>query len=257
MNASSLTATIREGGFALSAWSTMPGAALVEAIARGPFDCVTIDMQHGGHDLASTSAAISAVALAGKGAAVRLALHAWGDASRVLDAGATIVIAPMIDTPELAREFVAATKYLPLGARSWGPQRAMALTGLGRAAYLATANRLCLSLAMIETREGLERLDEILAVDGIDGVFVGPSDLSIALSDGAALDPGSGEVDAALVHVAARAAHHGKIAALFAVSPEMAIRARDLGYRFVALSTDSSYLAMGMAALVDAVRPAD
>ncbi|MEZ5840591.1 MAG: aldolase/citrate lyase family protein [Hyphomicrobiales bacterium] len=246
-----MVGNIREGGFALSAWSTMASPALAEALARGPFDCVTIDMQHGGHDIASTMAAISAVALAGKPAAVRLALNAWGEASRVLDAGASVVIAPMIDNADLAREFVAATKYPPTGARSWGPQRAMALMGLDRATYLTGANDFCLSLAMIETREALAAIDDILAVDGIDGVFVGPSDLSITIAEGAAVDPSAPAVDAAFIHVAARAAFHGKIASAFTVTPAMAARVKSLGYRFVALGTDAGYLTAGMAGFVD------
>ena len=96
-------------------------------------------------------------------------------------------------------------KFPPLGRRSWGPRACAPLSGFVGPAYLHEANAITLAIAMIETREALDALDDILAVPGIDGVFVGPSDLSIALSTGGAVDPRGTAVEAALTKIAAAA----------------------------------------------------
>ena len=142
-------------------------------------------MQHGLLDTGSVMTGIGAIALAGKPAVVRIALGDDATASRALDMGAEAVIAPMVNSVEDARALAAATKYPPVGERSWGPTRAMTLARHRAAAqYLENANRTCFTFAMIETVRALDALDAILAVDGIDGVFVGPFDLSVSLSAG-------------------------------------------------------------------------
>ena len=140
---------------------------------------------------------------------------------------------------------VAATKFPPLGARSWGPRQAMFDAAFDGQAYVANANGRTLALAMIETVAALEAVDDILAVDGLDGVFVGPGDMSITLSNGAALDPAGPVADEAIRAVAERAAAHGKLAGIFVVSPEFGRRAAGYGYQFLALSTDGQFLARG------------
>ncbi len=249
-------ARLDAGEAVLSAWSTFRDPAIAEALARAGFDLVTLDLQHGAHDIASSMAAIDAVALAGAAAAARIPLAEWGTASRLLDAGARIIIAPMINSPEEARALVAATKFPPLGARSWGPRRAMFDAGFDGPAYVANANRTTLALAMIETVAALEAVDDILAVEGLDGVFVGPGDLSITLSAGAALDPAGEPVDRAIRTVAERAAAHGKLAGIFVVSPEFGQRALGHGFRLVALSTDGQMLARGAGAWLKEMRAA-
>lgn len=256
MSAIAASEKLASGGRLFSAWSVYADSGVVEALARSGFDAVTLDMQHGAHDVASVNAGVAAIVAAGKPAAVRLPLAAWDTASRVLDAGATIAIAPMVNSAADARIFVAATKYPPIGERSWGPQRAMALTGLDRETYVVGANRFCLTLAMIETAAALDALDEILAVEGLDGVFVGPSDLSLALSGGARIDPAGPEVDRAVVFVQQRTAACGKIPGIFTVSPAMARRVRDLDYRFIAVGLDSGYLAAGIETMLAGIADA-
>jgi 4-hydroxy-2-oxoheptanedioate aldolase len=172
---------------------------------RDGFDTAIIDMQHGLHTTQSAILAIGAAAVAGKAVFVRPPVGDFPAASRMLDAGAVGIVAPMINTIEDARKLAAYTKYPPLGERSWGPYRATGLTGLDGVAYLKAANDITLTIAMIETREALGILDDILAVPGIDGVFVGPSDLSIALTRGETVDQFHPEVDAALTYVELRA----------------------------------------------------
>jgi 4-hydroxy-2-oxoheptanedioate aldolase len=135
-----------------------------------------------------------------------------------------------------------------------GPRAALALSGFVGLAYLHSANASTLAIAMIETRGALASLDAILATPGLDGVFVGPNDLSIALQRGAALDPHGGEVDRALTDIAARAAAHGKFAGLFCRDGQRAKEAAARGFALRSVSTDLNLLRAGARAELAALR---
>ena len=249
-----LAERLRAGETLISGWSTLPEPLVAEAVARAGFDCVVIDLQHGLHDTGSVVRSIGAIALAGKPALVRVSVGDNALASRALDMGAEGVIAPMINTAADARALVAATRYPPVGERSWGPNRAMALSGREPEQHLASANRSALVFAMIETSRALEALDSILAVEGLDGVFVGPSDLSVTLSNGAriaALD--SSLVDGPIRMIAERASAAGLAAGIFAANAERAAAFRSFGYRLIAVASDQAYLASGARAILAAL----
>ena len=255
MPAPVLADRLRAGETLFTAWNAWPEPLLAEAEARAGFNCVTLDMQHGMHDAASVMRGVAALARIGAAAIVRIPVGDNAFANRALDMGAAAVIAPMINAVADARAFAAATKFPPVGARSWGPFRAMALHGAdGNQAYLDTANATTLALAMIETNAALDALDDILAVDGIDGVFAGPSDMSVSLSDGARIDPRDRALDAPLKRMADRAAVAGKLAAGFAVDAELARRLMDFGYRLIGVGNDDRYLTGGVQALLAAVK---
>lgn len=247
-------AALRAGGLHLTTFCQFPDANVTEALAKTGLDSLLFDMQHGMYDEAAVLAGVAAAALEGKPVFVRLPVECGGLTSRVLDFGAAGVVCPMVNTAQDARRLVGFTRFPPLGARSWGPRRAIPLSGLGGPGYLAQANELTLAIAMIETRQALDNLDEILAVPGIDAVFVGPSDLSVSLSGGTDLD--SPDVAAALDHVARRAAAAGKIAGIFALSPAYAADCVARGYRFIALQQDAMFLQQAANAAVAAVRAA-
>lgn len=227
----------------------MPEPLVAEGAARAGFDCVALDMQHGLHDPASVMRGIGAVALAGKPAIVRIPVGDFAMASRALDMGAAAVIAPMINSIADARAFAKAMKYPPVGERSWGPVRAMQLAGASDpVAYLRSANDETLALAMIETREAMALLDDILAVQGIDGIFVGPSDLSIALSGGASVDPLRPDNVEAIGAILAAIKAAGKVAATYAITGVQARGYAALGFDLVAIGSDGGYLRAGAAA---------
>ena len=121
---------VEAGDAVFCAWVGMNEPAVAEALAREAFDAVVLDMQHGAFDFAGASRAILSVALAGKPAIVRAPVGEFSLASRLLDAGAAGVIAPMINSRDDARRLVAFTKFLPLGERSWGPRAVLPLSGL-------------------------------------------------------------------------------------------------------------------------------
>jgi 4-hydroxy-2-oxoheptanedioate aldolase len=145
-------------------------------------------------------------------------------------------------------------KFPPLGERSWGAYGALALTGLQPGDYLRQGNDLTVAFAMVETRESLSNLDEILAVPGIDGVFVGPSDLSIALLGGKGVDPAGPEVEKALDHVLARTKAAGKLSAIFASSGARAGELARKGFNMVSIGNDMSMLRAGAQAALAAAR---
>jgi len=239
----SLARRLAAGEIVHTAWCGLPCPLITETMARDGFRAVTIDQQHGLWDVAGTRDAIATIHMAGAAPIVRVPVGDFATVSRALDFGAEGVIAPMINTLAEARAFVAAAKYPPLGERSWGPHRALALAGMtDQKAYLDEANALTVTFAMIETRTALSNLDVIMATPGIDGVFLGPSDLSIALSGGTALDPHSKEVEKEVDVIAKAAAKATKIAGAYCASAERANELTRRGYRFMAIGSDLGFL---------------
>ena len=252
--AAPLAQRLRAGEVLISGWSTIPEPLVAEAVARAGFDCVVLDLQHGLHDTRSVFQSIGSIAAVGKPALVRVPLGDNAFASRALDAGAEGVIAPMINSVADARAFVAAVKYPPVGQRSWGPNRAMALSGKAPQAHLETSNADTFAFAMIETEGALAVLDGILAVPGVDGVFIGPSDLSVTLSGGARIAPEADDLDPVIRRICQAAEAAGKVAGAFTPNARRAKTCRDLGCRFIALGSDHGYIAGGAAAMLAPLR---
>lgn len=247
----SFVKTLQAGEEIITGWSAIPNPLVSEALLAAGYDTVTFDMQHGFHDVASVLAGVTSCKMLGKHAIVRIPVGDWGMASRALDLGAMAVIAPMINTVEDAKAFAGAMKFPPTGSRSWGPARAMLMSDESdMGTYLANANKETLAIAMIETREALDNLDEILAVPGIDGIFVGPSDVSVTFSDGAEINPFSDGTIDVIEEIAVRTLAAGKIPCIFAFMPDVLKRSRDMGYRLFALNTDGGAIAIGASALL-------
>ena len=245
----SLARRLAAGETVYAGWCALPAPIVAETIAREGFAAVSIDQQHGLWDTQAAVAGIAAVRAGGAAPMVRVPLGAFAAASRALDFGAEGVIAPMINSAADARAFVGATKFPPLGERSWGPMRAMTIAGIADPMlYLREANTATVTLAMIETRAAIDNLDAIATTPGIDVLFVGPSDLSIALSDGAELDPHSKTVEQALDRVVAAARAAGKIAGLYCADAERALAGAKRGFRFLAVGSDLGFLRAGTAA---------
>jgi 4-hydroxy-2-oxoheptanedioate aldolase len=246
----SLARRLAAGETVYTGWcAAMPSPVVAETIAREGFPAVTIDQQHGLWDQAGTVAGIAAIRAGGAAPVVRIPLGAFAIASRVLDCGAEGVIAPMINNVADAKAFVGATKYPPLGERSWGPARSMTIAGItDPKMYLREANSAVVTFAMIETREAMSNLDAIAGTAGIDVLFVGPSDLSIGLSDGNELDPHSKTVENALDKIVAACRKAGKIAGLYCANAERAAACAKRGIRFMAVNSDLGFLRAGTAA---------
>lgn len=255
MTEQTLAARLKVGETLFTSWSSLPDPLVAEVLARFDFDAVTLDMQHGGHHEDSVLRGVGPIVAAGKGAIVRIPVGRFDFASRALDFGADAVIAPMINSVADARAFAASVKYPPTGQRSWGPAFAMPRQGEGSSsAWLAQANERTLAFAMIETRAALAALDGILDVEGIDGVLVGPSDFSIAWTDGREMNPSLDDMMEVIASIAARVRASGKHAAIYVVDPAMTARYVEMGFRLFALGSDVKYLALGAASQLNAAR---
>ncbi|KAF0227949.1 MAG: HpcH/HpaI-like aldolase [Beijerinckiaceae bacterium] len=233
---------LRKGPAAFAAWSGMRDPAVVEAMLAEGFDCAVFDWQHGFHDYATIQAGIASAHAAGAAAMVRIGVGQFAEASRFLDWGAAGIIAPMINSVADAKTFVEFMKYPPHGARSWGPARASNLTKLSGFDHLSRANDFTLAIAMIETREALAALDDILAVKGLDGVLVGPSDLSITLTNGGVVDANHKLVDEGLTKVVQAARKHGKLACAFCMDGTRAGELAARGYHLLTIGQDQILL---------------
>lgn len=250
-----LATRLRDGEVIFTAWSGIPDALTVEVVSAPSFDAVTLDMQHGGHHEDSVLRGVAPILSAGKHAVVRIPVGRFDMASRALDFGAEAVIAPMINSAEDARLFAASMKYPPVGERSWGPTFGFARRGgTDQATWLRETNGRTVSIAMIETRAALGALDDILATPGIDAIFVGPSDFSIAWTNGAMVNPTLEDMMPTVADIAARALKAGKLAGMFVMDTAYTRRYVEMGYRFLALGNEQKYISIGAEQLLSAAR---
>lgn len=246
-----LISRLAAGETLFTAWSGIPDALTVEAMAGQGFDAVTLDMQHGGHHEDSVLRSIPSILRAGAHAVVRVPVGRFDMASRALDFGAEAVIAPMINSVADARAFGASMKYPPLGERSWGPTFALQRSAnRDMQEWLLNANARTLAFAMVETRAALDALDGILETPGIDGIFVGPSDFSIAWTRGAAIDPVREDMMEAVADIARRSLAADKVAGIYLTNVSMAGRYAAMGFRFQAVASEHRVVAAGSAALL-------
>ena len=226
---------LASGGKAINGWCSIPSAVTAEIVARAGYDTVSVDLQHGLVDYQTALAMLQAVDGLGMPTLCRVPWNEPGIIMKALDAGFTGIICPMINTREEAERFAASCRYAPAGTRSFGPTRAMQVHG---ADYARTANQFVTSLAMIETAQAMENLDAILAVDGIDAVYVGPADLGLSLGFAPTLLP-EPAVAAAIVTIRDKAIGAGKLAGIHCGSPAMVREMLASGFHLATLLTDA------------------
>ena len=225
-------------------WASCDSPLIAEAMGQAGLDAVAVDMQHGMTDLQSLPAMLTAIATTQATPMVRLASGAPHEIMKALDAGAYGLICPLVNTAKQAEDLVDAASYPPRGGRSFGPFRARYYGGTD---YLDHANDSLLTLAMIETSEGYENLDAILAVEGLDGVFVGPSDLSQNL--GVTGDFFNEKCIDAIDKVSAACAKHNIHWGAVTPSPEHAAMVVEKGCKMISPSSDAKLVNVGLQAV--------
>lgn len=240
------------GGKFLNGWVTSGNPLLAEVMANSGFDSITLDMQHGDLHSGNLMAAIQAVASTDTVPLVRVPWNHPPDVMKALDLGAQGVICPLIESPEAAAAFVSACRYPPVGGRSYGPVRA-GIRGAGD--YYKHANASVMAIAMIETKLGLENLESILDVPGIDAIFVGPSDLSQSLGMAVGPEWTEGVVFDALQRITSVCAARNVPTGVFTTSITYARRMLELGYDFVTAGTDLAYVRAGGTAVTRELAP--
>ncbi len=227
------------GEVGLNAWLSLESPASAGLVASAGFDAATIDLQHGAASLEDVGELVAAIE---PGGAVPFARVAWNDAGmlmRALDLGVRGVICPMVNSAAEAERFVRACRYPPLGDRSYGPVRSA--FGSGRE-QTERANAAILLFAQIETAEGLGDVGAICATAGLDGVYVGPADLSLSLELETFADLGDPVLLEALDGIVAAALNHRVVPGIHAPSVEGAVAMAARGFRFVGCAADAELL---------------
>ncbi len=238
----SLRARFDAGEAAFGMWAGIPTSLTAELAAASGYDYVCVDLQHG---LSDESTMVAMFQATQAGGSVPLARLAWTEPwliMRALDLGAAGVILPLIDNAAEATKAVESCRYPPVGKRSYGPVRAELVMGSAAPDVLG-GDALC--IAMIETREGLENLEEIAATPGLDGLYIGPSDLSIALglAPGAVVSDPSGDRPAlaeAIERIREVCEAHGLIAGMHCGSGEVAAHYARQGFRLLTVAVDTN-----------------
>jgi 4-hydroxy-2-oxoheptanedioate aldolase len=253
-----LRAKWEAGEPAFGLWAGIPSSITAELAGLAGYDYVCVDLQHG---LNTEATLVSMFQAAQAGGAVPLARLAWNEPwliMRALDLGAAGVILPLIDNAAEAARAVEACRYPPHGKRSYGPVRAELVTGSASPDELA-ADALC--IAMIETRDGLDNLDEIAATPGLDGLYIGPSDLSIALGlppRAVAVDPGEDRhsLADAIERVRDACTANGLIPGMHCAAGQAAARYAESGFKLITVGVDTSWYKAAIRRELDTARGA-
>ena len=228
-----------ENRTAFGLWMTMPGSFGAELLAGAGVDYVCVDQQHGVIDYASMISMFQAIGAAGAAPITRVIQNDPGEIMKSLDAGALGVIVPLVNDATEAARAVSACRYPPHGTRSYGPVRAAGVIGSRDPKDL---DRTVLCIVMVETREGLEKVDEIAATPGLDGIFIGPSDLALSLGLPPTLDV-TEEAHVEAVRRIREASHrHGIAAGIQSASGGAAREHAQAGFDMVTVATDAALL---------------
>ncbi|MBI5275617.1 MAG: 2,4-dihydroxyhept-2-ene-1,7-dioic acid aldolase [Burkholderiales bacterium] len=241
----------KEGKAAVNGWLAIPSGFSAETMAHQGWDSLTIDLQHGVVDYQAMLGMLQAISTTATVPVVRVPWLEPGILMKTLDAGAYGVICPMVNTREDAQKLVAYTHYAPRGTRSFGPIRSLLYSG---ADYPQHANDTIVTFAMIETAAALDNLDDILSVEGLDAVYIGPSDLSLALGCKPAFDDVEAPVAQAIDHILARAKAHGIVAGIHNGAPKFALERIAKGFQFVTISSDARLMAAGAQQVMNEMR---
>ncbi|MEO7493328.1 MAG: HpcH/HpaI aldolase/citrate lyase family protein [Massilia sp.] len=242
MPANKFKERLRAGDQMIGIWSMLAHTSVLEVITQTPYDWVLVDTEHSPNELPMVIEQLRSVKQSGMPSLVRASHNNTVEIKRLLDAGVQTVVVPMVDNEAQARQAVAAVRYPPQGVR--GVSLATRANNYGtEAGYLANANEQVCLLVQIETLEAVDNLEKIAAIDGIDGLFIGPSDLAAAMGHlGNFKHP---EVQAAIMDVLARSHAAGKPIGILMADPQLSEAYIRAGFDYVAVITDIGLLRQG------------
>lgn len=232
----------------------LANAYAAEVVGTAGFDWLLIDGEHGPNDLRSIIAQLQALAPYPVRPVVRTVDHDVARIKQLLDGGAQTLMVPMVETAAEAESLVRAMRYPPHGIRGVGTALARAARWNGVDGYFAKADQEMCLIVQIESVAGLAGLDDILKVEGVDAVFIGPSDL--AASMGYLGNPGHPEVKAAVEGAIRKIAAAGKAAGVFSADPAIAAAYREMGASFLLVGVDALLLRNASVALADKFKQA-
>jgi len=245
---------LHSGEVQIGLWLGLSDAYCAELAANAGFDWLLIDGEHAPNDLRGMLGQLQAVAPYPSHPVIRPVIGDTALIKQVLDIGVQTLLVPMVESAAQARELVKAIHYPPNGVRGVGSALARASRWNSIPDYLDKADEQMCLLVQIESREGLANLDAIAAVEGVDGVFIGPADLSASM--GFRGNPGHPDVQAAIEHAIARIRSAGKAAGILSADQALALRYIELGAAFVAVGVDTTVLMRGLQSLAAAFKDA-
>lgn len=237
-------AALAKGDLQLGCWLGLADPYIAEISAGAGFDWLLIDAEHAPNDLRSIVAQLQVLAARDSHAVVRPPIGETWIIKRLLDAGAQSLLIPMVESAAQAQTLVDAVTYPPHGIRGVGSALARASDFAAIPDYLETARAEICLLAQVENRKGMEALDDILKVEGVDGVFIGPADLAADM--GFPGQTGAREVKDAMLDAIKRIVQAGKAAGILTLDAELQKQSRDLGATFIATNIDVTLFAKGM-----------
>ena len=252
MTAVAFTSKVRAREVVIGYWIVLDSPISTERIARVGYDYVALDAQHGLMGYSGWLNGLMAIDASGSAAGiVRVPANNAAYIGQALDAGAAGVIVPLINSAAEAEQAVRAVRYPPHGLRSYGPMRSA--LRIGPKPVDSDATVLC--LVMIETPEGLDNVEEICAVPGVDGVYIGPSDLCLAVGGKYPNDPDVAEAfTAALIRIRLAAEAAGVVAAIHTASGAIARQRIGEGFTFITIASDLTHLEAAAASHLDVAR---
>ena len=235
----------------INGWLGIQSSIATENMAQAGWDALTCDLQHGLVDYSSAVPMLQAISTTQATPLARVPWNEPGIIMKMLDAGAYGIICPMINSRAECEALVGAVRYAPEGYRSFGPTRALWYAG---ADYAKEANRNILAIAMIETKQALQNLDDILATPGLDGIYIGPSDLGLSLGGIPKLDQTDPPIVDAIKTILKAAKKHGVHPGIHCGTTEYAKQAIEWGFDLVTIAADNALLNLAAKAAVADMR---
>ena len=224
---------------AINGWLSIPNSFTAEALSKMGWDSLTIDLQHGQSDYSSSIPMLQAISNNNVTPLVRIPWNEPGIIMKLLDLGALGIIAPMINNKKACEEFVSYCNYPPLGNRSFGPMRAQLVYGSD---YFEEANKNIISMAMIETKEAVENIDEILSVPNLTGVYIGPADMCSSYGLKPQFDPRDEKIYSNIKLIVKKAKENNKIAGIHTGSTAYAKEMIGLGFQFITILSEFRFM---------------
>jgi len=243
---------MKEGKPVFNGWLQIPSSVSAEIMSNQPWDSLTIDMQHGLIDYSNAVPMLQSISTTDVTPMVRVNWNDPGQIMKILDAGSYGVICPMISNKQDAEKFVQACMYPPEGYRSYGPMRGLIYGGSD---YVKFANYEILKFAMIETREALDNLDEIMSVEGIDGIYIGPADLSLSVGEQPGFDkPENSKAYEQIIRILEYSKKHGIFSAIHNGTSEYALKMIKEGFNLVTVGADQLFIKSEGAKLINKLK---
>ena len=234
---------MKDGKPVINGWCAIPSTASAEAMAHQGWDSLTVDMQHGLVDYSNALPMMQTISTTEVTPLARVNWNEPGQIMKILDAGCYGIICPMVSNKEEAEKFVQACMYPPNGYRSFGPVRGLIYGGSD---YAKHADQEMLKFAMIETKESLDKLDEIMSVKGLDGIYIGPADLSLAIGEEPGFDkPENSKAYSQILKILEHAKKNKIIAGIQNGQPEYAEKMIKKGFQLVTVGSDQRFMSAG------------